>query len=61
MNIWAIKEPEVRCDEHSQRDYLEFQTHIFSFLKVFGCWLSPAISNYRKHLSMNSNSVGVNS
>ena len=22
MNVWAIKEPEVRCDEHPQRDYL---------------------------------------
>ena len=22
MNVWVIKEPEVRCDEHPQRDYL---------------------------------------
>ena len=45
MNVWTIKEPEVRCDEHPQWDYLEFQTHIFSFLKVFGLL---AISSYQQ-------------
>lgn len=56
MNIWAIKEPEVRCDEHPQCDYLEFQTHIFSFLKVFGLLASIIACFLQTNISTRHNS-----